>query len=50
MKYKTDFARVERVSPVIVDPDKVKQAEDIRAMRLAARDKKDKQRRERAGQ
>ena len=43
-KYKADFERVERVSPFVVDPDKVKQAEDIRAMRLAAREKKDKKR------
>jgi DedD protein len=50
MKYKADFQRQERVSPFVVDPDKVKQAEEIRAMRLAARDKKDKQRRERAGE
>jgi DedD protein len=41
-KYKGDFERTERVSPFVVDPDKVKQAEDIRAMRLAAREKKDK--------
>jgi cell division septation protein DedD len=41
-KYKAQFERVERVSPFVVDPDKVKQAEDIRAMRLAAREKKDK--------
>jgi cell division septation protein DedD len=43
-KYKADFERVERVSPFVVDPDKVKQAEDIRAMRLAARAKKDRKR------
>jgi cell division septation protein DedD len=43
-RYKADFERVERVSPFVVDPDKVKQAEDIRAMRLAAREKKDKKR------
>jgi cell division septation protein DedD len=43
-KYKGDFERVERVSPFVVDPDKVKQAEDLRAMRLAAREKKDKKR------
>jgi DedD protein len=43
-KYKDDFERVERVSPFVVDPDKVKQAEDLRAMRLAAREKKDKKR------
>jgi cell division septation protein DedD len=42
VKYKGDFERVERVSPFVVDPDKVKQAEDLRAMRLAAREKKDK--------
>jgi DedD protein len=48
MKYKGEFERVERVSPFVVDPDKVKQAEEMRAMRLAAREKKDKQRRERA--
>jgi cell division septation protein DedD len=41
-KYKSEFERTERVSPFVVDPDKVKQAEDIRAMRLAAREKKDK--------
>jgi cell division septation protein DedD len=41
-KYKAEFERVERVSPFVVDPDKVKQAEDIRAMRLAAREKKDR--------
>lgn len=46
IKYKTEFERVERVSPFVVDPDKVKQAEEMRAMRLAARDKKDKQRRQ----
>jgi len=44
-KYKAEFERVERVSPFIVDPDKVKQAEETRAMRLAAREKKDKQKR-----
>ena len=42
VKYKGDFERVERVSPFVVDPDKVKQAEDLRSMRLAAREKKDK--------
>jgi cell division septation protein DedD len=50
VKYKGDFERVERVSPFIVDPDKVKQAEEIRAMRLAAREKKDKQRAQRASE
>ncbi|HVR19827.1 MAG TPA: SPOR domain-containing protein [Polyangiaceae bacterium] len=42
VKYKGEFERVERVSPFVVDPDKVKQAEEIRSMRLAAREKKDK--------
>ena len=46
-KYKADFERVERVSPFVVDPDKVKQAEDLRAMRLAAREKKDKKKQQR---
>lgn len=41
-KYKAEFERSERVSPFVVDPDKVKQAEDIRAMRLRAREKKEK--------
>jgi len=44
MKYKSEFERVERVSPIVVDPDKVKQAEEMRAMRLAAREKKEKKR------
>lgn len=48
MKYKTDFERVERVSPFIVDPDKVKQAEEMRAMRLAAREKKERKAKEAA--
>jgi cell division septation protein DedD len=48
MKYRSEFERVERVSPFVVDPDKVRQAEETRAVRLAAREKKDKQRRERA--
>lgn len=48
VKYKGEFERVERMSPFLVDPDKVKQAEDNRAMRLAAREKKDKQRAARA--
>lgn len=42
-KYKAEFERTERVSPFVVDPDKVKQAEEMRAARLAAREKKDKQ-------
>jgi DedD protein len=47
MKYKGDFERVERVSPFVVDPEKVKQAEDLRSMRLAAREKKDKKKQRR---
>ena len=34
-EYKTKFERTERLSPFLVDPDKVKQAEDQRAMRIA---------------
>jgi cell division septation protein DedD len=48
VKYKGEFERVERVSPFVVDPDKVKQAEETRAMRLAAREKKDRERAKRA--
>ncbi len=33
--YKAKFERMERLSPFLVDPDKVKQAEDQRAMRIA---------------
>ncbi len=36
-KYKEKFERTERVSPYVVDPDKVKLAEDIRASKLEAR-------------
>ena len=43
-KYKADLERTERISPFVVDPDKVKQAAEIRAARLAAREKKDKPR------
>jgi DedD protein len=39
-KYKVDFERTERITPFVVDPDKVKQAAEIRAARLAAREKK----------
>lgn len=38
-KYKAEFERSERVSPFLVDPEKVKQAEQNRAMRLAAQEK-----------
>jgi cell division septation protein DedD len=40
-KYKAEFERSERMTPFLVDPDKVKQAAEMRAMRLAAREKKD---------
>ncbi|MGC4088844.1 MAG: SPOR domain-containing protein [Polyangiaceae bacterium] len=39
-KYKGEFERSERVSPFLVDPEKVKQAEANRAARLAAQDKR----------
>jgi DedD protein len=38
-KYKGEFERTERVSPFLVDPEKVKQAEANRAMRVAAQEK-----------
>jgi len=34
-QYKAKFERTERLSPFLVDPDKVKQAEDQRALRVA---------------
>jgi len=40
LKYKEKFEKSERISPFLVDPDKVKQAEDMRAARVAAQDKK----------
>jgi DedD protein len=40
-KYKAELERTERISPFVVDPEKVKQAAEIRAARLAAREKKD---------
>ncbi len=39
-KYKAEFERTERVAPFIVDPDKVKQAADIRAAKLEARERR----------
>jgi cell division protein FtsN len=39
-KYKLEFERSERVAPFLVDPEKVKQAEQIRAARVAAQDKR----------
>jgi len=40
-KYKAELEKTERISPFVVDPDKVKQAAAMRAMRVAAREKKD---------
>lgn len=40
-KYKADLERTERISPFVVDPDKVKHEAEVRAARLAAREKKD---------
>lgn len=39
-KYKLEFERAERVSPFLVDPQKVKQADEIRAARVAAQDRR----------
>ena len=41
-KYKAELEKTERISPFVVDPEKVKQAAEIRAARLAAREKKDR--------
>lgn len=40
IKYKEKFEKSERVSPFVVDPDKVKLAEEIRAAKMAVRNKK----------
>jgi len=40
IKYRDKFEKTERVAPFVVDPDKVKQAEEIRAQKLAIRNKK----------
>lgn len=40
IKYKEKFEHTERVSPFVVDPDKVKQAEETRAAKLEARKKR----------
>jgi hypothetical protein len=34
-QYKAKFEQTERLSPFLVDPDKVKQAEEQRALRIA---------------
>lgn len=41
-KYKAELERTERIEPFLVDPEKVKQAAEVRAARLAAREKKDR--------
>jgi cell division septation protein DedD len=41
-RYKADFERNERMTPFLVDPEKVKQAEEQRSMRVAAEDKRKK--------
>lgn len=40
LKYKERFERTERIAPFVVDPEKVKQAEEQRAARLAAMQKR----------
>jgi len=40
IQYKKKFEKTERVSPFVVDPDKVKLAEEIRAAKVAARARK----------
>jgi DedD protein len=40
LKYKDRFERTERIAPFLVDPDKVKQAEEQRAARLSAMQKR----------
>lgn len=39
-RYKVEFEKTERVSPFVVDPEKVKQAEQLRAARVAADQKR----------
>jgi cell division septation protein DedD len=39
-QYKKNFERTERVAPFVIDPDKVKQAEELRESRIQAREKK----------
>jgi hypothetical protein len=41
-RYKAEFERTERMTPFLVDPEKVKQAEELRAARVAAEEKKNK--------
>jgi len=35
LKYKERFERTERIAPFLIDPDKVKQAEEQRAARIS---------------
>ncbi len=39
-EYRKKFEQTERMSPFVIDPDKVKQAEEVRAAKLAARIRK----------
>jgi cell division septation protein DedD len=41
-RYKAEFEKNERMTPFLVDPEKVKQAEELRSIRVAAEDKKKK--------
>jgi DedD protein len=43
-RYKADFEKNERMTPFLVDPEKVKQAEELRSLRVAAEEKKQKKR------
>jgi hypothetical protein len=40
LKYKERFERTERIAPFLIDPEKVKQAEEQRAARLSALQKR----------
>ncbi len=40
LKYREKFEKTERVAPFVVDPDKVKAAEELRAQKMAIRGKK----------
>jgi DedD protein len=40
MKYKEKFEQTERISPFVIDPEKVKRAAELRAAKLAVRNKR----------
>ena len=42
LKYKQKFERTERIAPFLVDPEKVKQAEEMRSARLSLQKKRDR--------